>query len=287
MRVETPQELVHANCWVVPSGEADVLGLGEILPQEVGGPCLDGLAVLHHGFHRVGLFRSGEAFRLRLFPWNGGDGEHVPLEFFINLVHGEGFLNGFLAGFMGRMPFLPQEFRRAQEDSRPHFPAHHVAPLVDFEGQVPVTGGPAGESRADDGFRGGTDDEGFRKLPGGNHACLAGGFILLRFQPVVGDYGAFRGEAFGMLRFLFQIGDRNQEGEIGVRMAGVLEALVQVLLNEFPNGVAPWLDDHAAADLGIFRHVGGLDDLLVPLGEILGAGRGDCGLLRHIGWFVE
>ena len=109
----------------------------------------------------------------------------------------------------------------------------------------------------------------------------------MRFQPVVGDYGAFRGEAFGMLRFLFQIGDRNQEGEIGVRMAGVLEALVQVLLNEFPNGVAPWLDDHAAAHLGIFRHVGGLDDLLVPLGEILGAGRGDCGLLRHIGWFVE
>ena len=38
---------------------------------------------------------------------------------------------------------------------------------------------------------------------------------LLRFQPVVGDHGAFRGEAFGVFRFLFQIGNRNQEGEVG------------------------------------------------------------------------
>ena len=53
---------------IVPPGKADVLGLGEVLPQEVGGSGLDGLAVLHHGFHRVGLFRAGEAFRLRFFP---------------------------------------------------------------------------------------------------------------------------------------------------------------------------------------------------------------------------
>ena len=166
---------------------------------------------------------------------------------------------------MGRMPFLPQEFGRAQEDSGPHFPAHHIAPLIDLEGQIAVAGGPAGESRTDDGFRSGPDDEGFRKLPGGNHACLAGGFILLRFQPVVGDYGAFRGEAFGMLRFLFQIGDRNQEGEIGVRVAGVLEALVQVFLNEFPDGVTPWLDDHAATHCRLFSQISLNNQIIIPL----------------------
>lgn len=273
-----PRELLG----VVPSGKTDVLRFGEVLAQEVGGARLDGLPVLHHGFYSVGLFRSGKAFRFRFFSRDGGDGEHVALEFLIHLVHGEGFFNGFLPRFMGGVAFLPQKFRSTQEDAGPHFPAHDVAPLVDFEGEVAVAGRPAREGCADNGFRRGADDEGFRELPGRDHVCFSGGFILLGFQPVVGNYGAFRCKAFSMLGFLFQVGDGDEQGEVGIGVAGVLEALVQVLLDEFPDGVAPRLDDHAAAHFGVFRHVGSLDDLLVPLGEVLGAGGGDCGLLRHM-----
>ena len=83
--------------------------------------------------------------------------------------------------------------------------------------------------------------------------------------------------AFGVLGFLFQIGKRDEEGEVGVLVGGFLEASVVLLLDEFPDAVAPRLDDHATACLGIFRQVGGFDDLLVPFGKIVGGGRGDGG----------
>ena len=61
-------------------------------------------------------------------------------------------------------------------------------------------------------------------------------------------------------------------------VAGCLKAAVQLLLDQLPDTVAPRLDHHAAAGFRILGEVGGFDDLLIPLGEILGAGRGDGGL---------
>ena len=62
-------------------------------------------------------------------------------------------------------------------------------------------------------------------------------------------------------------------------MAGGLEHAVEDALHGFPDAVAPGLDDHAAAHIGVFREVGGADDLLVPLGEIFVAAGGDGGFL--------
>ena len=41
--------------------------------------------------------------------------------------------------------------------------------------------------------------------------------------------------------------------------------------------VAPRLDDHAAAHRRVLGQVGAFDDLLIPLGVVLGARRRDCG----------
>jgi hypothetical protein len=91
-------------------------------------------------------------------------------------------------------------------------------------------------------------------------------------------YGALGGEPFGMLGFFFEVGEGNEQWEVGVLVACRLEAAVELLLDKFPNAVAPWLDDHAATGFGVFSHVGGFDDLLIPLGEILGTGGRDGGL---------
>ena len=37
-----------------------------------------------------------------------------------------------------------------------------------------------------------------------------------------------------MIGFLFQIGDGDEQGEVGVGVTRVLEALVQIFLDEFP-----------------------------------------------------
>ena len=99
---------------------------------------------------------------------------------------------------------------------------------------------------------------------------------------MVGHHGALRRKALGMLCLLLQVGDGDEQREVGVRVAGALELGVHLLLNELPDGVAPRFDDHAAAHLGVLRHVGSLDDLLVPLREVLRAGGRNCILLCHI-----
>ena len=80
---------------------------------------------------------------------------------------------------------------------------------------------------------------------------------------------AFLGKAFDMGGFFFKIADRDEQRKIGVLVAGGLELRIKLVLDVFPETVAPRLDDHAAAHVGGFRHVGGAHDLLIPFGKIL------------------
>ena len=91
------------------------------------------------------------------------------------------------------------------------------------------------------------------------------------------DHRAFLGEAFDVLRLLLQVAQRNEEREIGVLVSGGLEHGVERALHVFPHAVAPRLDHHAAAHLGILRQIGGAHDLLIPFGKIFVAARGDGG----------
>ncbi len=91
----------------------------------------------------------------------------------------------------------------------------------------------------------------------------------------MGDDGAFRRETLHVGRLLFQVADRDEEGEIGVLVSRRLEPDVELALDLLPETVAPGFDDHAAAHLRVFGEIGGTHDLLIPFGEILLAGRGD------------
>ena len=87
----------------------------------------------------------------------------------------------------------------------------------------------------------------------------------LRLETMMRDDRALLREPFDVLRFLLEERERDEEREVRVHVAGVLEHPVQRPLDVFPDAVAPRLDHHAPANRGIFRHVGGLDHLLVPL----------------------
>ena len=95
---------------------------------------------------------------------------------------------------------------------------------------------------------------------------------------MVRDHRALGGETLGVLGLFLEIRQRDEQREIGVLVAGRLEHHVKLALDQLPDAVAPRLDHHAPAGLGVLREIGGLDDLLVPLGKILGTGRGDGGL---------
>ena len=239
---------------------------------------LDGFAVLDHRLDGECHVCAGEAFVFGFFAGDDGDGEVVAEEFLVLAVDHACLDDGLVLGFVGGVAFLPEKLSGAEEKAGPHFPAHDVGPLVDEEWEVAVRLDPACEGGADDGFRGGADDVGLGELPAGDHFRLSGDGVLDGFKAVMGDDGALRGKAFRVLGFFFQVGKRDEKRKIGVLVACGFEAAVELLLDEFPNAVAPGLDDHAAARFRIFGEVGGFDDLLVPLGEISGAGRGDGGL---------
>ena len=119
-------------------GEGDVKGLGEVLPEEVGGTALQGLTILHQRLDGVGLDSSSEALVGTLYPDVDRDSEEVTCEVSVDIDHADGFFFGLLTGGVGGVPFLPEELSRAEEEARAHLPAYDIRPLIAEDGEVTV-----------------------------------------------------------------------------------------------------------------------------------------------------
>ena len=178
------------------------------------------------------------------------------------------------------MALLPEELRRPQEQARAQLPPDDVRPLVDEQRQVTVALHPRAERLADDRLRRGANDERLLELRIriGDEAA-----VRARDEAVVRDDGALLREALDVLGLFFEEALGDEQRKVRVLVAGVLEHAVERALDVLPDRVAPRLDHHAAADVGILGEVGALHDLLVPLRVIFAAGRSDCGLGGHGG----
>jgi hypothetical protein len=106
--------------------------------------------------------------------------------------------------------------------------------------------------------------------------------VSVGFEAVVRDHGHFLGEPIDVLCLLLEIGERDEEREIAVLVAGRLDPVVEQALDALPDAVAPRADDHATADAGFLGEVGLGDDGLVPGGEIRLAGDGECALYHAV-----
>ena len=54
------------------------------------------------------------------------------------MQHFFSFLNGFVAGGMRRVTFLPQKFGSSEKQAGTHFPTNNVGPLIDQNGQIAI-----------------------------------------------------------------------------------------------------------------------------------------------------
>ena len=97
----------------------------------------------------------------------------------------------------------------------------------------------------------GRTTSGSSSLPGGHELAVGSGL-----EAMMRDDGAFLGEALDVLGLLFQKAQRDEQREIGVLMAGLLEHPIEHALHVFPEGIAPRLDHHAAAHGGILGQIG-------------------------------
>ena len=232
------------------------------------GARLERLAILHHRLDRIGRDRPGEALILGLLA---GDHRHRHAflgEAAIDFEHLHRLFARFLHAGMGGVPFLPEELGGAQEHAGAHLPADDVRPLVDQHRQVAPRLDPAAERGADHRLRSGADDQRLLQLRLGIGDHLA----VLVDQPVMRDDRHLLGEAVDMLGLLLEIGERDEQREIAILVAGRLDAIVEQALDPLPDAIAPRPDDHAAAHAAFLGHVGLGDDGLVPFGEIGFAG---------------
>ncbi len=146
------------------------------------------------------------------------------------------------------MAFLPEELGRAQEEPRAHFPTDDIGPLVDEDGQVAMALDPLAIHVPDDGLAGGAKDEWLFEL-------LAAGMR---------DDGQLGGKSLDMLGLFFHEALGDEHGEVGVHVAGFLEALVEAVAHVLPKAVAVGADDHGSLHRRVVGQLGLQDDVRVP-----------------------
>src|SRR5437899_648794 len=247
--------------------------LGEILAEVVRGARLQRLVILHQGFNGVRAQRARELLALRLHA--GDHGHRHPLlgKAAVDAENGFRLALGIRLIDVRRMPFLPQEFRGAEEQPGPELPAHDIGPLVQEQRQIAVALDPLGEHRVDDRFRRRPNDERLFELRAGVDLDRAGALLAGRAQPRVCHERDFLRETFHMLGFLGEEAHRDEQREVRIAVPRRAEHVVQGALHQLPDAIAVWTNHHAAPHRRIVRQLGLSNDVPVPLAEILGAWR--------------
>ena len=169
-------------------------------------------------------------------------------------MRGEG-VGVLVAGVRG-VALLPEELRGAQEQSRPQFPAHDVAPLIEQQRQVAVALDPLGHELTDHGLRGRA------------HHDRLGQFLA----PGVGDDRQFGAESLDVLGLALEVAQRDEEREVGVLRAGLLDARVHLGLHALPDRPPVGADHHRAAHRSVVGHLALGDDVLIPTREVFALG---------------
>ena len=247
--------------------------LGEILPQFVARPHLEGLAVAHHRFGGPGRRRAGETFLVGFAPDKNRDSQHVDHEVRVDLMKDpQGVIVRVRFGGVRGVALLPEELRRPQEKPWPQFPAHDVGPLVDPHRKIPVALDPLGQERVDD------------RLAGRAYHDRLFQFLAA----AVRNDGQLGAEALDVLGLAVEIALGDEQGEVRVRGPRGLDPGVDFGLHALPDGIAVRPDDDGATHRAALGELRFGQHVLVPLrevgclgGQYVGLGHGTSMLEEH------
>ena len=254
---DAPTRLPHELHLVLIVEEADLERLGEVLSEKMRRAALQCAPVAHHAFDRVGLVGAGESFGRALASDDQRNREELLDELAIHFEHPERLALRFLGRGMRGMPLLPEKFRGAQEQARAHFPSHDVAPLIDHHRQVAM-----------------------RLI----HCANMWLMIVSEVGPhdqrlfellaaAVGDDGELGGKTLDVLRLFLQKALRDEQREVRVARAGLLDAFVELVAQRFPNRKTVGPKHDTSAHRRVVGQLGAQADVVVPRGEILAARR--------------
>ena len=182
--------------------------LGKVLPQEVGSTALQSLTILHHRLNGISIERTGKTFVSWLHTFHNRHCHILFGKFTVYIQHSYSFFFGLFASGVCRMAFLPQEFRRTQEETGTHLPTEYVCPLIAQDRQIAVWINPVLICIPDNGFGSRTDNEFFFQLS--SRVYYHATAIRVVFQTIVRHYGTFFRKTFYMLCFTAKEWFRNK-----------------------------------------------------------------------------
>src|SRR5215471_6396390 len=193
----------------------DIETTGEIVGEVVTRASLQGLAIAHQSFDRVGTPGACESFILALAARNNWYGSVFLGEGPVYLKHHERSLFCFFNAAVGGVTLLPQEFGCTQEEGCALLPTHNVVPLVYQDGQVTVALHPLGISVANNCLAGRTDS-----------------IWLFQFLAATARHPRhFRRESFNMFGFSLQEAAGDEQREVGIDYPRFLETCIHMMLN--------------------------------------------------------
>ena len=243
--------------------ESHVEGPTEVLTQEVRGTSLQSLTILHHRLDRIGIQGTCETLRGRFHTLDHRHSHVVLGEVGIDSLHTLCLFLSLLTSGVSGVALLPKELSRTEEQACTHLPTHHVSPLVTQDRQVPIRLDPVAVCIPDNGLRSRSDDQLLLQFRSGiDHDTRS---ILIGFQAIVSHHCALLSESLDMLRLFAEERFRDQQGEIGVDMACLLEFIIEYALHLFPNRIAIGLDHHATTHSGVLSQISLDNQILIPL----------------------
>ena len=251
-RCGAPGRLERILHRIVPAGERDVVGAGELVAEVVGRRALQRLVVLHHAFAGVGGFRTGELFLLGLAAGDDGDGENILKEVGVALELLRRLGLGLLGGLMDGVTLLPPELAAAQERTGRFLPADDGAPLVIEHRQLTVGVEHARPVVAEHRFARGAECE----------------RLLQLLAAALCDPCHLGGKAVDELAFLPEKALGDQNGHRHILMAGLFEFAVHDLLDVFPDRIAVGTQNGEALYRSVLHQLGLAADVGVPLSKI-------------------
>ena len=251
-RRNTPGGLVRIFYRIISSGEGNVEGLCEAVPEIVGGSALESNAVMHHRLDSISLFCACKLLFFGLLSGDSGDSKAIEIKLLVYAEHTSCLFPCLFLGLMHCMSLLPEELGGAEERTGRLFPTYHVYPLIIKLGKVSVGVDYILEVVAEKCLGSGANHQSFRKsilTADCNHSALGS-------------------EARYVILFLLEkaLGDKHRH--IDIFVSECLESGVKLLLYIFPDSVAVGADDHASLYARIVNQLCLLYYVGIPLSKI-------------------
>ena len=159
---------------------------------------MQGFTILHHSLNAIGINGTGKFIIFRLASFYNRHSQIIFTNLAINIEHLYGFFFSLFSTGMSSMSLLPQKLSCAQKQSRTHFPAHNISPLINQNRQIAIRLNPFCKTVGNNGLGSRANNQRFFQRRSRNQLSV------FAFEFRVGNNRHFFGKTFNVFSFFLK-----------------------------------------------------------------------------------